>query len=255
VPVAVDILADAFTVSDASLVSHLVAFAAGVLSFLTPCVLPLLPGYLSFVSGVGIDDLGSHSRKVGIASFAFTLGIVFSYVVQGAAAGRAGQFFDIQNFLASDAMRVIAGVVLVVFGVLTLDIIRISWLMRERRFKLKKPASFVGILLAGVVFAIGLGPCTTFLYASVISLAIAEGNPVGGASLMFAYGLGIGVPFVASGFLFTYLIGTFSAVKRHFRAIRIISGGLLILFGLLLASGELTEISRWLQNVLPSIDV
>lgn len=231
------------------------AFAAGVLSFLTPCVLPLLPGYLSFVSGVGVDELGSHARKVGIASFAFTIGIVFSYVVQGAAAGRAGQFFDLQDFLASDTMRVIAGIVLIVFGVLTLDIIKISWFMKERRFRLRKPASFVGIMLAGVVFAVGLGPCTTFLYASVISLAIAEGNAVGGATLMFAYGLGIGLPFVLSGFLFTYLIGTFSAVKRHFRAIKLISGGLLIVFGLLLATGNLTEISRWLQDVLPSYEV
>lgn len=202
-----------------------------------------------------MDELGTHSRKVGIASFAFTVGIVFSYVIQGAAAGRAGQFFDIQGFLASDTMRLIAGIVIIIFGVLTLDIIKLSWLMRERRFRLNKPASLVGVILAGMVFAVGIGPCTTFLYVSVISLAAAEGNAVGGATLMFAYGLGIGVPFVASGFLFTYLIGTFSSVKRHFRALRIISGCLLILFGVLIATGNLTEISRWLQDILPTIDV
>jgi cytochrome c-type biogenesis protein len=249
-------------VTEVSFIAYFWALVAGFAAFLSPCVLPLLPGYLSFVSGVGIDELGVRTRQVGIASLAFVAGFVLLFSLQGAAAGLVGSGLgDFLDYYTSDfgqgrrVLEIIAGIFLMIFGVLTLGVIKASWFQRERRFKLKRPASLVGVVLAGMVFSVGIGPCTGPLLGSVLILAANNQDPLAGASLMFMFGLGMGIPFVISGFLFTKLMSTFSFIKRHFGVVRIISGGLLIIFGFMLATGMLTEITRWLQDILPAVEV
>ncbi|MHB1003853.1 MAG: cytochrome c biogenesis CcdA family protein [Thermoleophilia bacterium] len=244
-------------ITEVSVIAYFWAMIAGLAAFLSPCVLPLLPGYLSFVSGVGIDELGARTRKVGIASAAFVLGFVIFFSLQGAAAGLIGSGMgDFIDYYTSDfgegrrVLEIIAGVFLVIFGILTLGVIKASWFQRERRFRLKKPASLVGVMIAGMVFSLGIGPCTGPLLGSVLLLAAQNQDPLAGASL-----LGMGVPFVIFGFLFTRMIGMFGFLKRHLAIVRIVSGGLLIIFGLLLATGELTEITRWLNEFMPTIEV
>ncbi|MHB0915045.1 MAG: cytochrome c biogenesis CcdA family protein [Thermoleophilia bacterium] len=249
-------------ITEVSVIAYFWAMIAGLAAFLSPCVLPLLPGYLSFVSGVGIDELGARTRKVGIASAAFVLGFVIFFSLQGAAAGLIGSGMgDFIDYYTSDfgegrrVLEIIAGVFLVIFGILTLGVIKASWFQRERRFRLKKPASLVGVMIAGMVFSLGIGPCTGPLLGSVLLLAAQNQDPLAGASLLFFFGLGMGVPFVIFGFLFTRMIGMFGFLKRHLAIVRIVSGGLLIIFGLLLATGELTEITRWLNEFMPTIEV
>lgn len=249
-------------ITEVSVIAYFWSLIAGLVAFISPCVLPLLPGYLSFVSGVGVDELGARTRQVGIASAAFVLGFVILFSLQGAAAGLIGSGMgDFIDYYTSEfgegrrVLEIIAGVFLIIFGVLTLGIIKASWFQKERRFKLKKPASLVGVMLAGMVFSLGIGPCTGPLLGSVLLLAAQNQDPLSGASLMFFFALGMGIPFVVSGFLFTRLIGTFALLKRHFVAVKVVSGSLLIIFGLLLATGQLTEITRWLQNVLPAVEV
>ncbi|MBE0428813.1 MAG: cytochrome c biogenesis protein CcdA [Thermoleophilia bacterium] len=247
-------------ITEVSLIAFFWAFLAGLASFLSPCVLPLLPGYLSYVSGVGVDELGTQTRKVALASTAFVVGFVTLFSVQGAALGLAGSSIgDFLSFWLSDTgqgrriLELIAGVVFIAFGILAMGLINPAFFQRERRMRLlRKPASLVGVVLAGMLFSIGIGPCTGPLLGSIYTLAIGTQDPGAGASLLFVYAMGMGVPFVASGFLFTRMIGTYSVIKRHFRVIKIASGIILIAFGFLLLSGQINNLSNWLQW-LPSL--
>jgi cytochrome c-type biogenesis protein len=250
-------------ITELSFIAFVWAFVAGLASFLSPCVLPLLPGYLSYVSGVSVDELGAETRKVALASLAFVAGFVVFFSIQGAAAGLAGSglgdflvFFTGNGSEGKRLLEIFAGVLLVIFGIFALGIINPAWFQRERRLRLlKKPAGLVGVVAAGMVFSVGIGPCTGPLLGSIYMLAIGTQNPGTGASLLLVYALGMGLPFVLSGFLFAKMIGTFSFVKRHFQAIKIVSGSLLIIFGLLLALGQIDIITNWMRGWLPSINV
>lgn len=250
-------------ITEVSLIAFVWAFIAGLASFLSPCVLPLLPGYLSYVSGVSVDELGTRTRQVGIASTAFVTGFVILFSIQGAAAGLAGSelgsflgFFTSSGSEGKRLLEVVAGAFLIIFGVVAVGIFKPAWFLKERRLKLlSRPASLTGVVLAGMVFSIGVGPCTGPLLASIYMLAIGTQDPGVGASLLFVYGLGMGLPFVFSGILFTRAIGAFSVVKRHFNMIKIVSGTLLIIFGVLLAIGGLGWITGWLRGWLPSINI
>lgn len=293
------------TITELSLISFVATFIAGFAAFLSPCVLPLLPGYLSYVSGVSVDQLGTQTRKVAIASLAFAAGFILFFTLQGAAAGLAGN--ELGNFLSSRLLKVIAGVFLVSFGffilgealrertrqfkagllvaasmtyivlffwqsgefdpanlllwvvigvvvigILAIGLFPMPFTQQERRFQMvKKPAGLVGVLLAGMLFSIGIGPCTGPLLGSSLMLAASSQDPAAGAGLLFFYAIGMGLPFVVSGILFTKLIGTFSFVKMHFDAIKIASGTVLVVFGLLLATGELDAITGWLLPRMP----
>lgn len=250
-------------ITEVSLIAFFWAFVAGLASFLSPCVLPLLPGYLSFVSGVSVADLAESTRKVAIASAAFVSGFVVFFSLQGAALGMAGSGLgDFLGFYTSNVgggkrvLEVVAGIFLIVFGIFALGILNPQWFQRERRLRLmRKPAGLVGVVLAGMLFSVGVGPCTGPLLGSIYMLAIGTQSPGTGASLLFVYGLGMGLPFVLSGFLFTRMIGAFSVVKRHFGALKIASGVALILFGVLLATGELSAITNWMRSWMPSVDI
>lgn len=308
-------------ITEISLIAFIWAFIAGLAAFLSPCVLPLLPGYLSFISGVGVNELGAKSNKVAVASIAFVAGFTFFFALQGAAAGWAGSalgdfltYFTSSSGEGKRALEIFAGTLLTAFGAFMLgEAIRyqairskylalalfaaaealvftysvsanstdvkqdsivyavvgliilaafaaglfpLTFLEKERRFRLlKRPASLLGVVLAGMVFSVGIGPCTGPLLGSVIMLAIGTQDPLTGASLMFVFALGMGVPFVISGFLFVKLIGTFSVIKRHFGLIKVVSGLILIAFGLVLTTGELTLMTEWLQKWVPAVDV
>jgi len=250
-------------ITEISFIAFVWAFLAGLASFLSPCVLPLLPAYLSYVSGVGVDQLGTNIRKVAMASLAFVIGFVIFFSIQGAAAGLAGSelgsflvFFTGNGSEGKRFLEIFAGLFLIIFGIFALGIFNPAWLQKERRLRLlSKPAGLAGVLLAGMVFSVGIGPCTGPLLGSIYMLAIGTQSPGTGASLLFVYALGMGLPFVLSGFLFAKLIGTFSFVKRHFAAIKIVSGTLLIIFGLLLATGQIEVMTEWMQKWLPAINV
>ncbi len=250
-------------ITDVTFLAFVWAFIAGLASFLSPCVLPLLPGYLSYVSGVSVDQLGANVRKVAIASLAFVIGFVVFFSLQGAAAGLAGSelgsfltFFTGNGSEGKRFLEILAGIFLIGFGIFALGIFNPIWLQKERRLRmLGKPAGLLGILVAGMVFSVGIGPCTGPLLGSIYMLAIGTQNPAAGASLLFVYALGMGLPFVLSGFLFAKAIGTFSFVKSHFGAIKIASGSLLILFGILLATGQIEVMTEWMQRWLPAVNV
>lgn len=239
------------------------AFVAGLASFFSPCVFPLMPVYLSYISGVKVEELGDRQRRVGLTSLAFIIGFVFLTTLQGAALGLAGSGFQqAVDFYTSEfgegqrVLEIIAGVILIFFGIFALGIIKPMWLMRERRLRrVRRPASYAGVFLAGMVFSIGIGPCTPHTVGTIIALAGASRDPFIGAVLMLVYGLGMGVPFVLSGFLFASIIGRFSGVRQYFNVIKIISGIILIVFGILFITGEIDALSNRFFDWLPSFDV
>ncbi len=219
------------------------ALVAGAASFLSPCVLPLLPGYLSFVSGVSVDELQSGRRRIWPAMIAFVLGFSLVFTLAGAGVAFVGE--AIQRY--ERELQIVAGALLMVLGLLVAGVVPARWLERERRvLPFKAPKGLAGAVVIGIAFALGWTPCVGPILASILTLAASGRDPVGGALLLFVYSLGLGVPFVLAGLLFSKLLNVFAWAKRHVRAIRIVSGVLLAVYGLLIILGRL----GWLSGLL-----
>ena len=223
----------------------LVAFAAGFVSFLSPCVLPLIPGYLSFVSGVGFDELGARPRRVALATAAFVLGFGSMFVALGAgAAWFGGALLDNRRTL-----EIAAGTLIALAGVVYAGLPLPRALLAERRFTPRSHSStLVTATFAGVAFAIGWTPCIGPTLAAILGLAAADGQPAQGAVLLGVYSLGLGVPFLLAGLAFTRTLAVVRALRRHWRAVSVTSGSLLVLFGVLLATGELVRLTTRLAR-------
>jgi cytochrome c-type biogenesis protein len=219
------------------------AAAAGAASFLSPCVLPLVPGYLSFISGVSVDGLKVKTRRVVSAAAVFVAGFSLMFAAAGAGAAFLGGFIrDNQR-----ALQIVAGVLIVLLGIVISGIIPLRFLERERRLVGYRPVhSLLGAFITGLAFALGWTPCVGPILASILTMAASGRDPLGGALLLFVYGLGLGVPFLVVGLFFTKAMGALSWVKRHFRVIRIVSGVLLAAYGLLLIGGQFTWLSAQL---------
>lgn len=230
------------TVEEVSFVAFVLAALAGAASFLSPCVLPLLPGYLSFVSGVSFEELGSESRRVVINTAGFVLGFATVFTAAGAGAGVIGDVLLTNR----RALTIGAGILLVALGLYVAGATP-SFLQRERRLlPFKPPGGVFGAALAGVAFAIGWTPCVGPILGSILTLAASGQSALGGALLLFVYSLGLGVPFLLAGLFLTRALRAFDWVKRHFTAVKVASGTLLVIYGLLMITGEFTRIARLL---------
>lgn len=220
------------------------AFGAGVLSFLSPCVLPLVPGYLSMMSGMTGAELaearGTNQRRLLRSTLLFVAGFTVVFVALGASASAVGDLLAEHK----ETLNRVMGVVVILFGLFLAGVASPRLLQAERRFHVAPTR--LGPWAApvmGVAFAFGWTPCIGPVLGSVLSLA-ATGNTVWkGAFLLGVYSLGLGVPFVASGLGLARLESTFSWVKRHYRVINAISGSLLVVFGYLLFTNQLTLIA------------
>jgi cytochrome c-type biogenesis protein len=220
------------------------AFAAGVVSFSSPCVFPLIPGYLSFVSGVGFDRLGSRPRRVVVATAAFVAGFAAMFVALGAGVGWFG------NALLTNRrpLEIAAGVFIAVAGVIYAGVPLPRFLLAERRLELRSERkTLVTAAGSGVAFAIGWTPCIGPTLAGILALA-AGGSPEQGAVLLAVYSLGLGIPFLLFGLLFTRALGVVHWLRRRWRVVSITSGVLLVAFGVLLATGELVRLTAKLSQ-------
>ena len=232
----------------------LVAFAAGMLSFLSPCVLPLVPGYLSLMSGVGTAELAvatrTDTRRLLRSTLLFVAGFTVVFVALGASASAVGQrLFDHQR-----GLNQIAGAVVIVMGLVMAGVVTPQVMQRERRVQVSpaKLGAFAPPVM-GMAFAFGWTPCLGPVLASVLSLAATESTLGRGVTLLFAYSLGLGVPFVATGVAFGRLAGALSWVKRRARVINLVSGLLLAAFGVLLLTNRLTRLSSWLVRFMDDV--
>lgn len=236
-------------------VTVLAAFAAGIVSFLSPCVLPIVPGYLSFISGVSMEDLrgaGGHEhaleegagRRVALASVFFVLGFSTVFVLLGATASAVGSaLFENQSWLGR-----VGGVVVIIFGLHTIGLIRIPFLYREARFHAThQPAKIAGAYLIGLAFAFGWTPCIGPVLAAILVLAERQETLGQGVMLLVIYSLGLGIPFLMSGFLIRPALKAMNRAKAHMRKIEIASGCILLLVGVLLLTDNLTVIAGYLS--------
>lgn len=225
-------------------VSWAAAFAAGLLSFFSPCVVPLVPGYVSFMSGVSVQELADHRPKqrqhVLGSTLLFVAGFSLVFVLLGASAALFGGLFDEYR----RPLGRIAGGVMILMGLVMVGLIRAPALYRELRFHPSdRPLSWAGPALLGMAFALGWTPCIGPVLASILIYAGAAETVGRGAVLLLLYSLGLGVPFILTGLSFSRMFGVLSWVRQHYRAINVASGALLVAVGALFV----TERFFWLS--------
>ena len=235
-----------------------IAFVAGLLSFLTPCVLPLVPGYISLISGVSVEHLkgqgeGSRSaarRAVIVNSLAFNAGVSLIFVLLGATAGWIG------NVLFSTPwVRVVGGLVIIAFGLQMMGVLKIGALYRDtRKFSDEKPRGPLGSALLGVAFAAGWTPCIGPILGGIIGLAATSGGWKNGLVLSAFYAAGLAVPFLVTGLVLNQFLGFYSWFRRHLHKVEVASGVLLIAIGLMVASNSLTWIASVASRYLPNAE-
>ncbi len=238
-------------------ISLVAAFVAGLLSFISPCVLPLIPGYLSFVSGVTLQEMrgegqaapaGSRRRVLG-SSLAFVLGFSLVFISLGASASAVGQF--LMSRLA--IIGKIAGVLIVLFGLHMMGVLRISWLYSEKRVQTqKKPAGPFGAVLVGIAFAFGWTPCIGPILAGILAVAASKDTMMDGVKLLAAYSAGLGIPFLITSLAINQFFAAFARIRKHYHAIEVVSGVLLVAVGVLIFTNQFTIIARFLQPYLPT---
>jgi cytochrome c-type biogenesis protein len=241
-----------------SLFNIFIAFAGGLLSFLSPCVLPLVPGYISLMSGVSIDHLkgdgGSRStarRAVIINSIAFNVGLSVIFLALGATAGLVGS-----AIISNVWVRIIGGIVIIVFGLHLIGLLKIKYLYRDtRQFSSEKPRGVLGSLTLGIAFAAGWTPCIGPILGGIIGLAATSGGWKGGLILAVFYSAGLAVPFLVTGLGINKFLGFYSKFRQHLHKVEVVSGVVLIMIGLLIASGYSSLLaSSKLAGMLPNFE-
>ena len=243
---------------DSTNITIAVAFVAGLASFLSPCVLPLVPGYISLISGVSIDRLkrqpdepSSVRRWVILNSLAFNAGLSLIFVSFGAAAGFIGS-----AIFSSPWVRVIGGLVIIAFGLQMIGLLKLKALYKDTRmFSDEKPRGLLGSLLLGIAFAAGWTPCIGPILGGIIGLAATSGGWKGGLVLSSFYAAGLAMPFLLTGLGINQFLGFYAKFRRHLHKVEVVSGVVLILIGGSIASGFATRLaSSRLASLLPNLE-
>jgi cytochrome c-type biogenesis protein len=237
-------------------VSLVAAFFAGVVSFISPCVLPLVPSYVTFITGVSFDELTSASaaprvrRLTIIHSLAFILGFSLVFVALGATATVAGQFLREHQ----DSLRRIGGVLIILFGIFLTGLVPIPALSRERKKQLTtKPFGILGSVLVGITFAAGWTPCIGPILASILIYASTAKTVGTGVVLLSVYSLGLGVPFFLSSLALNSFLAASKKIRGQLRTIEVASGVVLILFGVMLVTDLFPRFVSFLSRFLPAV--
>src|SRR5262245_4509957 len=239
-----------------SLFNILVGFVGGLLSFLSPCVLPLVPGYISLMSGVSIDNLktggavGSR-RAVILNSLAFNAGLSVIFLALGGTAGLVGA-----TIINNVWVRVIGGLVIIIFVLHLIGLLKIKYLYRDtRQFSSEKPRGMLGSLTLGIAFAAGWTPCIGPILGGIIGLAATSGGWKSGLILSAFYSAGLAVPFLVTGLGINQFLGFYSKFRKHLHKVEVVSGIILILIGGLVMSNRVTLLSSsWLASKLPNLE-
>lgn len=225
-----------------------VAFAAGVLSFLSPCVLPLVPSYLGFLTGMTLEEMSGRRRMAMIHALLFVFGFALIFVILGASAtalGSALKYYQVW-------LQRVGGVLIIVFGLYAMGLLKFRFLQMDQRVHLdRKPIGYLGSVLVGMAFAAGWTPCIGPILGGILGMAATQGDVGRGMALLGAYSAGLAVPFLAAAWAMEAFLDWFQKFRKYLPWVMRLSGLLLILVGLLMVTGEFTRMAGWLQGLTP----
>ena len=224
-----------------------IAFGAGLLSFLSPCVLPLIPGYISYISGSSLNELVEKKNINLIPIILFTIGFSVVFIIFGAAATYLGKLL-LSN---SNELRIFAGVIIIIFSLQILGVINISFLNYEKRIHSEKNIGIFGPVLVGFAFGFGWTPCIGPILGSILALASTEENINRGIILLFSYSMGLAIPFILSGYLLQKFLVVSKNIKTKMNIIVKTGGILLLLTGLLILTNQLQAVGFYLLRYMP----
>ena len=231
-----------------SLVALTTAFAAGVISFASPCVLPLVPGYVSYVGGRSLDD-DARARLASLPlSILFVLGFSTVFIILGASATALGSLLLAYRYQTN----LVAGVIVVLFGLFMVGVVRSTWLLRDVRLHLDLPGArpFSAYVL-GLAFAFGWTPCIGPVLGAILTTSAASATVQQGVILLGIYSLGLGVPFLGAALLTERILGRVARLGRIGRRLQQVAGGAMVVMGLAMITGQLTAFSYWLLDTFP----
>jgi cytochrome c-type biogenesis protein len=236
-------------------VTFLAALIAGLVSFLSPCVLPLVPPYLVFLAGTSLERFADKEpeprvkRETVLAAALFVAGFATVFVALGASASVIGSLIRAY----SGPLAIVAGVVIIVMGLHFLGFTPIALLHRQKRLDVSKPVGLWGAYVIGLAFAFGWTPCIGPILAAILAVAASEQTVARGASLLAVYSLGLGIPFMIAAFAIEPFAAFLARFKRHLRRVEQVMGGLLVLTGIAFLTGSLNEVSVWLLEMFPGL--
>jgi cytochrome c-type biogenesis protein len=229
------------------MIELLIAFAAGLISFLSPCVLPLIPGYISFISGASLNELVEKKKINIIPLILFTLGFSTVFIIFGAAASYLGQVL-LQN---SQMLRIIAGLIIIIFSLQLIGIINISFLNLEKKIYTKKNNNIWFSFIVGMAFGFGWTPCIGPILGSILALASTEETIIKAIILLCFYSLGLAIPFILSGYLMQRFLMFSKNFKKNINLVSKIGGIILLITGILILTNQLQILGYYILNSLP----
>lgn len=234
-------------------VSYLAALIAGLVSFLSPCVLPLVPPYLVYLAGASLERFEAHEperrvkRETVMAAALFVLGFSTVFVALGASASVFGSLIRAY----SQPLSIVAGILIIIMGLHFLGLTPIAWLYRQKRAEIAQPVGLWGAYVMGLAFAFGWTPCIGPILAAILAVAASEQTVAKGASLLAVYSLGLGIPFVVAAFAVEPFAAFLSRFKKYMHRVEQAMGGLLVLTGIAFLTGSINLLSIWLLETFP----
>ena len=229
------------------MIELLIAFGAGLISFLSPCVLPLIPGYISYISGASLDELLANKKINLVPLILFTLGFSFVFIIFGAAASYLGQVL-LQN---SETLRIFAGLIIIIFSLQLIGIINIDFLNFEKKIYTKKNNNIWFSFIIGMAFGFGWTPCIGPILGSILALASTEETVFKAIILLSFYSLGLAIPFILSGYLMQRFLMFSKNFKKNINLVTKSGGVILLITGVLILTNQLQILGYYILNYLP----
>ncbi len=231
-----------------SSIGILIAFTAGLLSFLSPCVLPLVPSYVTFITGLSVEDMTKTRRTAVVHALLFIAGFTIIFMLLGAGATTLGYVVKSHRVWLAR----IGGMLIIVFGLYLMGALNIGFLARERRIHLAdKPVGYLGSVLVGIAFGAGWSPCIGPILGAILTYSASEADLQRGMLLLFAYSMGLAVPFLAAAFAVDWFLKVFARFKKYLGYVQKVAGALLIIVGLLMVTNYFTILATALQALTP----
>ena len=228
-----------------------IALGAGFISFLSPCVLPLIPGYISYISGQNLELIVEKKQKILAKTIIFSLGFSLVFISFGATASYFGSFLI--NY--SDTLRIIAGIIIIIFSLQIMGVLKLNILNKEKRFYTKNYSNNLFFpFLVGTAFAFGWTPCIGPVLGSILTLAAVETSIAQGVILLSFYSLGLAIPFILSGYAITKFLSVSKNLKSKMRLISLIGGSILLITGILILTNVLQIVGFYLLEIFPFLE-